>query len=89
MALGAKPGVVLRMVLRQGLVLTGVGLGVGLVIALVIGRFTASVLYGTSGTDPLTFAVVSVVLLATAAAAILVPAFRAAHVEPTTALRYE
>jgi ABC-type antimicrobial peptide transport system permease subunit len=69
--------------------LTGVGLGVGLVIALVIGRFTASVLYGTSGTDPLTFAVVSVVLLATAAAAILVPAFRAAHVEPTTALRYE
>src|ERR1035438_5891671 len=89
MALGAKPGVVLRMVLRQGLVLTGVGLGVGLVIALVIGRFTASVLYGTSGTDPLTFAVVSAVLLATAAAAILVPAVRAAHVEPTTALRYE
>jgi ABC-type antimicrobial peptide transport system permease subunit len=77
------------MVLRQGLVLTGVGLGVGLVIALVIGRFTASVLYGTSGTDPLTFAVVSVVLLATAAAAILVPAVRAARVEPTTALRYE
>jgi predicted permease len=89
MALGAKPLVVLRMVLRQGLVLTFVGLGIGLIIALVIGRFTASVLYGTSGTDPLTFVVVSVVLLAAAAVAILVPAFRAAHVQPNVALRYE
>jgi ABC-type lipoprotein release transport system permease subunit len=47
------------------------------------------VLYGTSGTDPLTFVTVSLVLLATAVAAVLVPAVRAAHVEPTTALRYE
>jgi len=50
---------------------------------------TASVLYGTSGTDLLTFAVVSGVLLATATVAILIPAMRAAHVEPTVALRYE
>jgi predicted permease len=89
MALGAKPGAVLGMVLRQGLTLTGVGLGIGIVIALALGRFTSSVLYGTSGTDPLTFAIVAVVLLAAATAAILVPALRAAHVEPTTALRYE
>ena len=89
MALGAKPRGVLRMVLRQGLILTGIGLAIGLAIALVVGRFAASVLYGTSGSDLMTFAVVSAVLVATAAVAILIPAFRAAHVEPTVALRYE
>ncbi len=89
MALGARPRAVLGMVLRQGLTLTGIGLGIGVAIALALGRFTASVLYGTSGTDLLTFAIVSAVLLAAATVAILVPAFRAAHVEPTTALRYE
>jgi predicted permease len=89
MALGARRYAVLRMVLGQGLVLTGVGLGIGLVIALVVGRFTASVLYGTSGTDPLTFVVVAGVLLVAATVAVLVPALRAAHVEPTVALRYE
>jgi ABC-type antimicrobial peptide transport system permease subunit len=89
MALGAQPRKVLRMVLRQGLILTGVGVAIGLVIALLLGRFTASVLYGTSGTDLLTFVVVSAVLLATATVAILIPAIRAAQVEPTVALRYE
>ena len=89
MSLGARPGSVLRMVLGQGLVLTGVGLAIGLGIALVLGRFTASLLYGISGTDPLTLVTVSAVLLAAAAVAVLVPASRAAHVEPTTALRYE
>jgi predicted permease len=89
MALGAKRPTVLRMILRQGLILTAIGLAIGLAIALALGRFTASVLYGTSGTDLLTFGIVSLVLLATAAVAVLVPALRAAHVEPTTALRYE
>ena len=89
MALGAKRPTVLRMILRQGLFLTAIGLAIGLAIALALGRFTASVLYGTSGTDPLTFATVSLVLIAAAVAAILVPALRAAHVEPTTALRCE
>jgi predicted permease len=89
MALGAKPRKVLRMILRQGLTLTAIGLAIGLAIALVVGRFAATVLYGTSGSDLLTFVVVSVVLLATAAVAILIPALRAAHVEPTIALRYE
>ena len=89
MALGAKRPTVLRMILRQGLILTAIGLAIGLIIALALGRFTASVLYGTSGTDLLTFVIVSLVLLATAVAAVLVPALRAAHVEPTTALRYE
>jgi predicted permease len=89
MALGAKPRKVLRMILRQGLTLTAIGLAIGLTIALVVGRFAASVLYGTSGSDLLTFVVVSAVLLVTAAVAILIPAMRAARVEPTVALRYE
>jgi predicted permease len=89
MALGAKPRKVMRMVLRQGLILTGIGLAIGIAIALVVGRFASSVLYGTSGSDLLTFVTVSAVLLATAAFAILIPAMRAAHVEPTVALRYE
>jgi predicted permease len=89
MALGAKPRKVLKMILRQGLTLTAIGLAIGLAIALVVGRFAASVLYGTSGSDLLTFLVVSVVLLGTAAIAVLIPALRAAHVEPTVALRYE
>ena len=89
MALGAKRPAVLGMILRQGLVLTAIGLVIGLAIAIALGRFTASLLYGTSGTDLLTFVTVSLVLLVTAVAAVLVPALRAAHVEPTTALRYE
>jgi putative ABC transport system permease protein len=55
----------------------------------VVGRFAASILYGISGSDPLAFAVVSVVLLGTAAVAVLVPAYHAARVQPTIALRYE
>jgi len=89
MALGAKPQAILTMVLRQGLILTGVGLAIGLGIALVLGRLAASILYGTSGSDPLTFVLVSLVMVATAAIAILIPALRAAHVQPTKALRYE
>lgn len=89
MALGAKRPTVLRMILRQGLILTAIGLAIGLAIALALGRFTASLLYGTSGTDLLTFVTVSLVLLITAVVAVLVPALRAAHVEPTIALRYE
>jgi ABC-type antimicrobial peptide transport system permease subunit len=89
MALGARPHAVLGMVLRQGLTLTGIGLAVGVVIALALGRFTTSVLYGTSGTDLLTFAIVSTVMLVAATAAILIPAFHASHVEPSTALRNE
>ncbi|MGC9972874.1 MAG: ABC transporter permease [Bryobacteraceae bacterium] len=89
MALGAKPGGVLRMVLRQGLALTGVGLAIGLGIALAVGRLAESLLYGVSGTDPITFLAVPAVLLAAALVAIIVPARRAARAEPMTALRME
>jgi ABC-type antimicrobial peptide transport system permease subunit len=89
MALGARPGAVLRMVLAQGLSLTGLGVVIGLGIALGLGRFTASLLYGISGTDLPTFVTVPAVLFAAAIVAIVVPALRAARVEPTTALRHE
>jgi predicted permease len=89
MALGAKPGKVLGMVLFQGLAVTAVGLAIGLALALALGRFAASLLYGISGTDLTTFLIVPAVLLAAAMAAIIFPARRAAHVEPSTALRYE
>jgi ABC-type antimicrobial peptide transport system permease subunit len=89
MALGAEPRKVLRMVLGQGLTVTAVGLAIGLGIALALGRFTASLLYGISGTDLLTFLAVPAVLVAAALPAIFFPAYRAAHVEPTRALRYE
>ena len=88
-ALGAGPGTVLRMVLGQGLALTGVGLAIGLGIALGLGRFIASLLYGTSGTDLLTFVTVPAVLLAAAVVAVVVPASRAARVDPMVALRCE
>jgi len=89
MALGAKPPAVLRMVFRHGMILTGIGLAIGIAISLVLGRFTASLLYGTSGADPMTFVVVSAVLLGTSVLAVLIPAVRAAHVQPTVALRCE
>jgi predicted permease len=89
MALGAKPGSVLRMVIWKGLTLTAIGLAIGLAISLALGRFTASLLYGTSGADPLTFLVVSSVLLTTSVFAIVIPAVRAASVQPTIALRCE
>ncbi len=89
MALGAHPRSVLAMVMRQGMAVTAVGLAIGLTFALALGRFTASLLYGISGTDRLTLATVTVILLLAALTASFFPAHRAAHVEPTTALQYE
>jgi predicted permease len=89
MALGAEPRGVLAMVLRQGLALTAVGLAIGLAIALAVGRLAASLLYGISGTDLITFLAVPAVLTAAALVAIVIPARRAARVGPMTALRME
>ena len=89
MAMGARRGAVLRMVLRQGLTLTGVGVAIGLAMAAVIGRLSAGLLYGISGTDLITFLVVPSVLVVVALAAIVAPARRAALVDPAVALRNE
>jgi predicted permease len=89
MALGANPGSVLAMVLRQSLTLTALGLAIGLAIALALGRFTTSLLYGMSGTDHITLITVSALLLLVAFAASLFPAYGAARVAPVAVLHYE
>jgi putative ABC transport system permease protein len=89
MALGAQPGDVLRIVLRQGLWLAGLGLGLGLAGALALGRFVQSLLFETSATDPATLVPVGILLLAVAALASYLPARHAAHLDPVVALRSE
>ncbi|MFZ0961949.1 MAG: ABC transporter permease [Terriglobia bacterium] len=89
MALGARPGAVLKMILGQGLALTGVGLAIGLTVAAAVGRLAANLLYGISGTDLITFLTVPAVLVAAAVVAIVIPARRAAMVDPIVALRNE
>ncbi len=87
MALGAQPGSVLRMITAQGIVLVGIGLAAGLAASLALTRFVASLLYGVSPTDALTFVGVPLVMVAVAAVAVLIPARRAARVDPLQALR--
>ena len=87
MALGAAPGGVLGMVMRQGLVLAGAGAAAGLVLAWVAARALASGLYGVSAFDPAAWVAAVGVLLASASLANYIPARRAARVDPSIALR--
>jgi putative ABC transport system permease protein len=87
MALGANAAVVLRMVLAAGLWLAVAGLAIGLLGAVALSRLIASFLYETSPLDPLIYASVIVVLLGVTLVAILMPARRAARVDPMVALR--
>jgi putative ABC transport system permease protein len=89
MALGARQKTVVGSVVRSALATALVGIGVGLVAAYALTRTIASFLYGVSPTDPATAVTVAGVLLLVAAFAALVPAFRAASVNPMTALRAE
>ena len=88
-ALGAQRTNVLRMVLRQGLVLAGFGIAIGVAAALAATRLLASLLFGVGPNDPLTFASVAGLLLAVALSACYVPARKATKVDPMVALRYE
>ena len=89
MALGARPAAVVALVLRQGLGLAAAGLGVGAVIALGAAFALSRALYGISVVDPIAWSTTIVVLLTVAALANVVPARRAAVVDPSTALRAE
>jgi predicted permease len=89
MALGAKPGDVIWLVMREVLVLVGSGLVLGLIASWGLGRFVSSQLYGVSGSDPLTIAGACLMLASVAALAGYVPARRATRVNPVLALRYE
>ncbi|HEY6805738.1 MAG TPA: ABC transporter permease [Pyrinomonadaceae bacterium] len=92
MALGANPGNVLRLVLRQGMILTVIGVGLGLLAAFVISKYLeslTSMLFGVKPRDPITFAVIGGFLILVALAACLIPARRATKIDPLEALRYE
>jgi putative ABC transport system permease protein len=89
MALGARRDKVLGMVVGQALVLALIGAGVGLAGALGLTQFLSSLLYGVGSTDPLTFALVPVLLVGMSVVASYIPAHRATKVDPIVALRYE
>jgi putative ABC transport system permease protein len=89
MALGAPRGSIVRTVILRGMELTGAGLVLGLIAAALLSRVMASLLFGVSATDAVTFAIVPVLLLGTGLAASYLPARRATLVDPVVALREE
>ena len=89
MALGARRCDVLRLVVRQGMVLVVVGLAIGLIAAFLLTKVMESLLFGVTAKDPITFVAVAGVLSLVALIACYIPARRATKVDPLTALRYE
>ena len=89
MALGARQGNVLRMVVGRGILLTTGGLLIGLPISILLARMLSTLIFGVSAFDLFTFASVTLVLISIAGAASFIPARRAATVDPMVALRYQ
>ena len=88
-AMGASPGNILKMVLRQGLSVVGIGLALGLVISLAGTRLLSGLVVGVKPSDPVTFIVVVLLLTAIALFACWIPARRATRIDPLVALRHE
>jgi predicted permease len=89
LALGAEPGAVLWMVMKEVLVLLGMGLAVGIPSALALGQYVSSQLYGIEPNDPMIAGMTVALLAAVSAAAGMIPAHRASRIDPILALRYE
>jgi putative ABC transport system permease protein len=89
LALGARPGDVLRLVLGQGLALTLIGIVIGLMAALAITRLMSKLLFAVSATDPLTYVLITALLTIVTLLACWIPARRATKVDPMVALRNE
>jgi putative ABC transport system permease protein len=89
MAIGAQTRDVLRLVVSQGMSLTGIGVALGLTAAIAATRVMASLLFGVRATDPLTFVLIALLLAIVALAACWIPAWRATKVDPMVALRCE
>jgi ABC-type antimicrobial peptide transport system permease subunit len=89
LALGAQRGDVLQMVLKHGATMALVGVAIGIGASLVLTRLMASLLFGVSAHDPVTFTAVATLLILVALLACYIPARRATRVDPMVALRYE
>jgi putative ABC transport system permease protein len=89
LAVGAQPGTVVGLILRQALVLVVVGIAIGILGSLVVGRALANLLFHTSPQDPLTLAAICSLFLLTASVASLIPARRASAIDPAVTLRAE
>jgi putative ABC transport system permease protein len=88
MALGAQPADILRMVLREGVLIVGIGIAVGIALTFAAGSVVGTFLV-VSGRDPVTYVTVTAILAGVAFAACLIPAYRSTRVDPLVALRYE
>ncbi|MGA2215609.1 MAG: ABC transporter permease [Bryobacteraceae bacterium] len=89
LALGADRGDMLKLVVRQGMLLTGIGLAIGLAASFGLNRLLAKLLFGVKANDPITYAAVAVILISVALLATYIPARRATRIDPMIALRYE
>ncbi len=89
MAMGARRGDILALMVRQGLALTATGVALGLAAAFAVTRVLAVILYGISATDAVTFVAVPAFLTLVALVATVIPARRASRLDPLAALQYE
>ena len=89
MALGARTGNVLSLIMKNGLTLVLTGIAIGIAGALALTRFLTTLLFGVTPTDSVTFVVVAIIFFVIAMIASLIPALRATRVDPLEALRYE